>query len=147
VGASSEIGTRWPAHATSTGKVLLADRRLQRKATRGRNGHSRVARRRLRGFTSRTITEPARLERELSRALDRGWATAVEELEEGYAAVGAPVRDHDGRAVAAISVGGPSARLTKARIPELARRVVRAADRTSRHLGHREIRAGASAPH
>ena len=135
VGASSEIGTRWPAHATSTGKVLLADRRVHGKAARGRNG-SRGSRRRLRRFTPRTITEPRRLDRELSRAIDRGWATAVEELEEGYAAIGAPVRDHDGRAVAAISVGGPAARITKARIPELARQVVRAADRTSRRLGH-----------
>jgi DNA-binding IclR family transcriptional regulator len=140
VGASTEIGTRWPAHATSTGKVLLADRRARRKVARGRNGAPRGARRRLRGFTPRTITDPARLESELTRAIDRGWATAVEELEEGYVAVGAPVRDHDGRAVAAISVGGPAARLTKARIPELARHVVRAADRISRHLGGRVSR-------
>lgn len=137
VGASSEIGTRWPAHATSTGKVLLADRRAPNKASRGANGAIRRNRRRLRGFTARTITDPVRLDRELSRALCRGWATAVEELEEGYVAVGAPVRDHGGAAVAAISVGGPAARLTKARIPALARQVVHAADRISSRLGYR----------
>lgn len=142
VGASTEIGTRWPAHATSTGKVLLADRRAHGKAARGRNGAPRGARRRLRQFTPRTITNPARLDRELSQAIDQGWAMAVEELEEGYVAVGAPVRDHDGRAVAAISVGGPAPRLARARIPELARKVVRAADRISRRLGHRGIACG-----
>jgi DNA-binding IclR family transcriptional regulator len=141
VGASTEIGTRWPAHATSTGKVLLADQRARRKRPRG-NGASRGGRRRLRGFTERTITDPARLDRELSRAIDRGWATAIEELEEGYVAVGAPVRDHDGRAVAAISVGGPAGRLTKERLAELGPRVVRAANRVSRSIGGRFGRTG-----
>ena len=56
--------------------------------------------------------DPARLDRELIGVSDRGWAKAVEELEEGYAAVGAPVRDHDGRAVA---VGRPG------RYPDLTR--------------------------
>lgn len=123
VGASSEVGTRWPAHATSTGKVLLAER-----GPHGR-GH-RLAR-----LTPRTITDPARLQRELARVRERGWASAVGELELGYVAVGAPVRDHVGVAVAAISVGGPAARLTQDRIPELARLVVRTAQRVSRRLG------------
>jgi DNA-binding IclR family transcriptional regulator len=123
VGASSEVGTRWPAHATSTGKVLLAE------------GGQRDRRRRLARLTPRTITDPARLERELARIRERGWATAVGELELGYVAVGAPVRDHAGIAVAAISVGGPAARLTQDRIPELARLVSRTAHRVSRRLG------------
>jgi DNA-binding IclR family transcriptional regulator len=122
VGASSEVGTRWPAHATSTGKVLLAEEGF-------------AGRRRLRAYTDMTITDPARLARELERVRERGWATAVEELEEGYVAVGAPVRDHAGRAVAAVSVGGPAARLTADRIPELARYVVRAAGRISSRQG------------
>ncbi len=91
--------------------------------------------RRLRRLTSRTITDPARLERELERVRERGWATAVEELETGYVAVGAPVHDHAGRVLAAISVGGPAARLTTPRIPRLARRVVEGAGRVSRRLG------------
>jgi len=127
VGASSEVGTRWPAHATSTGKVLLA-------AERGPAWAGRRPRR-LRKFTSRTITDPARLERELNRVRERGWATAVEELENGYVAVGAPILDHAGRALAAISVGGPAARLTPQRIPGLARRVVDRARRISVRMG------------
>ena len=127
VGASSEVGTRWPAHATSTGKVLLA-------AGSGLGGSDRRPRQ-LRRLTPRTITDPVRFERELDRARERGWATAVEELEAGYVAVGAPVLDHAGRALAAISVGGPAARLTGRRIPLLARRVVRSARRIARHLG------------
>ena len=65
VGASTEIGTRWPAHATSTGKVLLA-------AGMDSGGEPplrevQTSRRRLRKVTSRTITDPARLRRELER--------------------------------------------------------------------------------
>lgn len=137
VGASSEVGTRWPAHATSTGKILLADRRETTVYPSGSRNDLRrpTTQRRLERFTSRTITDPARLDRELTRAAERGWAMAVEELEAGYVAVAAPVRDHEGRAVAAISVGGPAARLTRDRIPALARAVVRAANRVSRRLG------------
>src|SRR5688572_5090726 len=68
VGASSEAGTRWPAHATSTGKALLA--------AKGGRGF-----RRLPALTPRTITDPARLGRELDRIRQRGYATAIEELE------------------------------------------------------------------
>lgn len=135
VGASSEIGTRWPAHATSTGKVLLAAERAGiGGAARGRR---EAIPRRLRKLTPRTITNPGPLDRELDRVLERGWAAAIEELEVGYVAVGAPVRDHELRVLAAISIGGPAARLTKGRIPGLARQVVRAADRISQRLGGR----------
>jgi DNA-binding IclR family transcriptional regulator len=135
VGAGTEIGTRWPAHATSTGKVLLA-------AERARGVESAIpgvetTRRRLRKVTSRTITDPARFRRELERVSVRGWAAAIEELEAGYVAVGAPVHDHEGRAVAAISIGGPASRLTRARIPGLADQVVHASERASRRLGFR----------
>ncbi|HYO46036.1 MAG TPA: IclR family transcriptional regulator [Gemmatimonadota bacterium] len=143
VGASSEVGTRWPAHATSTGKVLLAAERAGGgKVPGGPNGGPGRSknRRQLRKLTPRTITDPDRLDRELERVAERGWATAVEELETGYVAVGAPIRDHEGRAVAAISIGGPAARLTAGRIPELAKLVFRTADRISRRLGGRSAR-------
>lgn len=128
VGASSEVGTRWPAHATSTGKALLA----AGDAARGRRS---LGLRRLPRLTQRTITDRGRLERELEQTRARGYATAFEELEAGYAAVGAAVRDRDGRAVAAISVGGPTGRLTRETLRELGPRVVAAADRISRRLG------------
>ncbi|HET6617037.1 MAG TPA: IclR family transcriptional regulator [Gemmatimonadota bacterium] len=126
VGASTEIGTRWPAHATSTGKVLLSHARPALRRAR-----------RLRKLTPRTITDPERLDRELETVRARGWASAIEELETGYVAIGAPILGHDGSAVAAISIGGPAARLNRDRLQELAARVVQAAERTSRRLGAR----------
>jgi DNA-binding IclR family transcriptional regulator len=118
------IGSRWPAHAASTGKVLLA-------AHGGWPADSPKPAR----LTPQTITSVARLNAELELVRERGWATAVEELEPGYVAVGAPVRNHLGAVVAAISSGGPSTPFTTPRIPRLARTVCDAAARISQRLG------------
>jgi IclR family transcriptional regulator, acetate operon repressor len=133
IGTSPSVGTRWPAHATSTGKVLLAaaleeDRDLVRRMARGTGG-------RLRGMTPCTIRSASRLISELSRVSRQGYATAVGELEVGYVAIGAPVRRHDGRVLAAISLGGPSTRFTDARLPGLIRAVREAGGRISQRLG------------
>jgi DNA-binding IclR family transcriptional regulator len=50
----------------------------------------------------------------------RGYATSIDELEVGLSALAAPVLDEDGAAVAALSISGPTSRLTAARIEELA---------------------------
>ena len=50
----------------------------------------------------------------------RGYATSVDELELGLAALAAPVLDTDGAAIAALSISGPTTRLTAERIDELA---------------------------
>jgi DNA-binding IclR family transcriptional regulator len=133
IGTSPSIGTRWPAHATSTGKVLLAaaverDPDLVRRMARHGGG-------RLRGLTPGTIRSAARLTAELSRVAGQGYSTAIGELEAGYVALGAPVRRHDGSVVAAISLGGPSTRFTDARIPGLIKALRESAARISQRLG------------
>ena len=132
VGSSPEVGMRWPAHATSTGKVLLAAARHDGDGTPRREPPpaGRLAR-----FTANTITSRARLERELGEVWRNGFAVGLEEIEPGFVAVGAPVRNADGRVVAAISVGGPSARLDGTRIELLSGLVRAAADRISLRLG------------
>ena len=50
----------------------------------------------------------------------RGYATSIDELEVGLSAISAPVLDADGAAIAALSISGPTARLTAERIEELA---------------------------
>ena len=132
IGAMPSIGTRWAAHATSTGKAALAhlpvaelEPLLQRALIR---------------FTPHTLT-PAALRRQLVQVRGQGHATVCDELEIGYAAVAAPVFNHQGRVVAAICVGGPTARLSAARLAELATPVKQAATRISERLGFREMRA------
>jgi DNA-binding IclR family transcriptional regulator len=129
VAAVRSLGERWPAHATSTGKVLLAslsDAELDARL-----------RRRLTSYTPRTITDGAALRRELERVRAGGYATAVEELELGFVAIGAPVRAPSGEVVAAISVGGPKARFPAATVAAIAQKLPAAVDAVSARLGWR----------
>ena len=132
VGGAPEVGMRWPAHATSTGKVLLA---AASGGERGEAQGGRPALGRLARLGPNTITSRAALERELAKVRRDGYATGVEELEPGFIAIAAPVRNAQGRTVAAVSVGGPKSRLSGARVRQVATRVRRAADRISRRLG------------
>jgi DNA-binding IclR family transcriptional regulator len=129
IGTMPSVGTRWPAHATSTGKALLAELSPA--------GRTALLPARLARPTPRTIGERAVLERELQRVLARGFATSLEELEPGFAAVGAVVRSGAGQPLGALSVGGPRNRVG-ARIESLGRQVCAAAARLSARLGHRE---------
>lgn len=130
IGATPEIGTRWPAHTTSTGKVILAH--MPRSAVQ------LVLPRDLESRTKKSITGADRFLTELDRIKKVGFATAVEELEAGFVAVGAPVFDHTGGVVAAISLGGPKARFTHERISELAPLIKQSAVQISYKLGFRD---------
>lgn len=127
VGSVVEVGTRWPAHATSTGKLLLAHRERLPAAASGDSTPE--------AYTPRTVTRRRDLERELEEIRRQGFATASEELERGYSAVAAPLRDHLGRVVAALSIGGPTSRLGTRRLAELGAVLLRTADRVSMELG------------
>lgn len=121
--ASPEIGRSWPAHATSTGKLLLAMKRPTPPLPR------------LPRLAARTITNRAEMERELGRIRHNGYAVAVDELENGLVAMAAPIRNHLGYVVAALSLNGPTSRLGPKRRRLLVRKLCRAATRVSRRLG------------
>jgi DNA-binding IclR family transcriptional regulator len=74
----------------------------------------------------------------------RGYATSIDELEVGLTALAAPVLGPAGEAVAALSISGPTARLTPERIAELAPLLVDEARRLARRLGYRDERRGAA---
>jgi len=93
------VGRRFPLHASAAGKLLLAE--LEHVPTP------------LARLTPATIVDPEALARELDAVRARGWAALVDELEEGLAALAAPVRDPGGRLVAALAVSGPSSRLDR----------------------------------
>ena len=125
-------GTRWPVHATSTGKVLLADM--------PGDALEHFLSEPLESYTARTLTEAAALRREVARVRQRGYAVSSEELEPGFVAVGAPVRAAGGRVVAALSLGGPKVRLTPERLETFAEALVDAAGRASERLGFKAER-------
>lgn len=91
----------------------------------------------LRRFTEHTITSVERLEAQLQDVPRTGYVVSLEELEHGLNAVAAPIRDHLGGVIAALSVSGPAYRLTVERVQEIAPAVVWAADDVSRRMGYR----------
>jgi DNA-binding IclR family transcriptional regulator len=120
-------GQRIPLHATSDGKILLAYLPAEKVAE-----HLTPP---LRRFTDRTITSLAEFPRVLANVRQRGYATAVDELEQGLTAVAAPVRNAEGQVIASISASGPSFRIPDERIGAAAGSVRRAAAAVSRRLG------------
>ncbi|MET7290218.1 IclR family transcriptional regulator [Streptomyces sp. NPDC005573] len=128
VTAQNWLGRRTPLHATSSGKVLLAH-----MPPTLREG---LLARPLPRFTDRTITGPSMLRAELEAVIEQGYGVTIEELELGLAAVAAPVRSHDGKVIASISVSGPVYRLNADRLPEMAKRTVAAGAELSRRMGY-----------
>jgi IclR family acetate operon transcriptional repressor len=128
LGIQSQPGTRHPAHCTALGKAMLAD--LDWEEVRAVLRAHPPAR-----LTERTIIEAGRLRDELERVRRLGYAVDDEERSEGVVCLGAPIRDHTGRAVAAVSVSGPSFRMREAMADGLADTVTRMADEVGLRLG------------
>jgi IclR family pca regulon transcriptional regulator len=116
------IGTRFPAFATSMGRVLLAD---LSPAARERF----LAAVRISPLTRYTVTDPAELLRLLEGVAAHGYALVDQELEEGLRSMAVPVRDPSGAAVAAVNVSMHAARTSAAE----ARAAVLPALRTAAH--------------
>ncbi|HEY9514640.1 MAG TPA: IclR family transcriptional regulator [Gemmatimonadaceae bacterium] len=121
------VGRRFPLHASAAGKTLLA--------WRDEAGVKNLLPRRLPKLASRTITGMADFFRELERVRDQGYSTAWCELEEELAAVAAPVRDHTGAVIGALSISAPVSRVPLKALPALARAPTEAAAILSAQLG------------
>ena len=102
---STRVGGRVAAHATSCGKILLADRDADFLAQYCEWMKS------VPPLTPKTITQPDRLLKELESARINGYAMDDGEVEQGLICVAAPVRDASGRVIAAVSIAGPDYRM------------------------------------
>ncbi|MEV1295450.1 IclR family transcriptional regulator [Pseudonocardia sp. NPDC049635] len=114
------LGRITPMHNTSSGKVLLAAALADDPTALPEEIRP---------------TDRAALSAELARVAAVGYAWSLEELETGLNAVAAPVRDHSGSVVAALSVSGPSYRLPVERIEQITPDVVAAGREISRRMG------------
>jgi len=121
----SRLGRPSIAHATSAGKVMLAF--SGRELPDGP----------LRAFTTRTITDPQELARQIADVRERGWADAIEEREPGLSAIAAPIRSSRGELEAIVALQGPSSRFDAAAIDVARPLVVERAETISRELGWR----------
>lgn len=99
------IGTRFPAYATSMGRVLLAGLDADARA-------ASMAGLQPEPLTRRTVTSVPELVRVVERAAADGYALVDEELEEGLRSLAVPVRDADGRVVAALNLATHAGRGT-----------------------------------
>lgn len=97
------LGTRFPAHATSMGRVLLA-------GLPAAELDSYLVRAELRPITARTITTVEGLRAELDRVRTAGYAIVDQELEEGLRSLAAPIHDASGSVVASVNVSTHAAR-------------------------------------
>ena len=125
----SIVGRLVPAHCTALGKVLLAHLNPSER-------RDLLAGQPLEKRTIKTITSLRRLEVELAGVVQRGYAVDHEELYEGLTCVAAPVRDHAGEVVAAISVSPLRSRMTAARIERVAHEVICTAKIISSQMGY-----------
>jgi IclR family pca regulon transcriptional regulator len=126
----AHVGTRFPAYATSMGRVLLAG--LSEPRLEDYFAAATFAQ-----LTDRTQTDPARLRRAIAETRRLGHALVEDELAYGVIALAVPVVDAGGRTVAALNLSGHSRRTTRAALlrthlpllQDVARRVSRELDR------------------
>lgn len=131
LGLSQDVGARLPAHATSTGKLLVA---LQ-----GAAAEAALLADPLPALAARTVTTPEGLRRDFAHIRAQGYAKTHGELEEGFAAVAAPIFDAAGAVVAAVSLGGPDSRLRAATLDRAIELTTRTARTISARLGYRPV--------
>ena len=111
---SISVGTRFPAYATSMGRVLLAGLPDEQIA-------AALARADLRRLTARTTTSHKALREEIARVRRQGYAIVDEELETGLRSVAVPIDDAAGKVTAAVNL---SVQASRTSVADLRRRLL-----------------------
>lgn len=127
------VGTRFPAYATSMGRVLLAGQPPERVA-------ELLAETEFEALTSKTITSADELEAELARVRERGWAMVDQELELGLRSIAAPLHNAQGNTIAAVNL---SASATQGSATDVRKRLLPALLETAAQI-EKDLHAGDS---
>jgi len=130
---ASRIGTSNPVYCTAMGKAMLAF--LPAEATAGILSRIRFTR-----FTPRTLCTSEALLRSLERVRRRGYAIDDQEVEAGVRCIGAPILDESGYPMAAVSISGPTSRITQQSVPGIAEHLLLCCREISASLGVRQRR-------
>lgn len=126
---TASLGTVWALHATASGKALLAALPEEEAAA--------LLPARLKRFTANTVADKLALVGEFEKIRAQGYATAIDELEVGFVATAAVIRDALGTVVGAISINAPATRLTGQKLRRAIGQTMRCAARASHALGWR----------
>lgn len=130
VGVRQATGGRYPVHATSTGKAVLAYLPSDRQA-------DILAQKRI-AYTAHTRLDAEALLADVQQVLQCGYGLAVEELEPGLVAVAAPIFDHHNAVQAAISIECPDVRMDEDRLARFVELLKQTAAEISHALGYRK---------
>lgn len=125
---STAIGSRMPAYCTGMGKSLLAFSDLDKL--------DELLPEELETLTPNTITDKTALIQELRDIRQRGFSIDNEESDIGLRCVAAPIFDYTGKAKYALSVSGPTVRITEERLETIIQVITEAAKRISFKLGY-----------
>ncbi len=125
----SRVGGRLPAHCSAVGKVLLSHQEQYRVPQLLEDLN-------LLAFTPNTITTLDKLTQELEEVQRRGYAYDYEEVALGLCCIAAPIRDLDGKVIAAISLSVPTQRFYPQQ-ENYATIILKSAQRISENLGYR----------
>jgi IclR family acetate operon transcriptional repressor len=124
---AASVGARDDIHSTAIGKAIASNWSPRQR--------ERISIRAFQPKTPRTIISADQLELELDAVRLRGYSVDDEENETGARCIGAPVFDHTGECVGAISVSGPKIRMSDDRLMQIAPEVQLAAAAISDRLG------------
>ena len=124
----TRIGASNPVHCTSVGKAILAFLPEERIA-------DVIKRTRFERFTHRTIASAEALRAEIEKTKRRGYAVDDEELEDGLRCIAVPVLDAQRQPVAAVSISGPSFRVTAQKLPSIANHLLQCVRGISADMG------------
>jgi DNA-binding IclR family transcriptional regulator len=126
----SQVGKRLPAHCSGVGKSMLAWQEPD-----GLNEFLRL--KGLPRLTVKTITDEHRFREELTRIRQQGYSVDNEEITEGLRCIAAPIFNHSGQVAGALSVAGPTVRMTEDHIQPIIDSVVRTAGAISAKMGYK----------
>ncbi len=127
----SRVGKVIPLYCTAIGKIFLSEMSEDELA-------SYLSRNPLKPYTMKSIRSEEALREELERVRERGYAVDDEEHEEQTMCIACPVRDHEGKAVAAISVSWPVFRFSKDDFDTAMKLIKKTANKISDILGYLE---------
>lgn len=125
----SRVGKRAPMHCTSVGKAILAQ--LPEHVV-----EEIIERKGLPAHTKYTITDREKFMEELKIIKERGYALDLQENEYGITCIAVPIFDHLGKVVAAVSISGPTMRMTSERLEHLKDKMIEMGKKISARLGH-----------
>lgn len=127
---ASTIGRRSPLYCTSVGKAILAFTDEKEVEDIWKNNN-------VQKLTPNTIIDFQLFKEELEKIREQGYAEDDEENELGVRCIGAPVFNFHGEVEGAISISGPTIRVTKDKVEKIAEAVKKYAGLISRELGYR----------